>query len=285
MILDGKKIAEIRTKELIEEFQFIAKTINRKPVLAIVQVGDLNASNLYIKHKINKANELGVQVDLYKFKEDITQNMLLKKLDEINEKADGIIVQLPLPEKISSQLILNGIRLIKDVDGLCTKSTFNFYNENNELTYTPATAAAIMDIIEYYKIDIKDKKVAVIGRSYLVGKPTAFLLKKLGGNVSTYNRKTGIKGVESADILVSAAGQANLVKKENIKQGAVVIDAGTNWIIDEKTNKKIMVGDVNLEGDFDYVSSYTPVPGGVGPLTVVWLFKNLAKAIRTEYEF
>ncbi|MBZ4195396.1 bifunctional 5,10-methylenetetrahydrofolate dehydrogenase/5,10-methenyltetrahydrofolate cyclohydrolase [Mycoplasma tauri] len=283
IILDGVKIAKERTVELIAEFDEISKIIGRKPILSIIQVGDDPASSLYIRNKIKKAEQLGVEVILHKYDKNISQNMLLKKLDDINEKADGIVVQLPLPDHISPKVIMNGIRLEKDVDGLCEKSTFSFYNDKYEdLSFTPATAAAIMDIINYYKLDLNGKKVAVIGRSYLVGKPAAFLIKKLGANVSTYNRNTGIKGIESADLVVSAAGHPNLVKNSNVKEGAWLIDAGISLV--EKDGGKVFVGDANFNGDYSKLSGYTPVPGGVGSLTVIWLFKNLAKAIKHEYQ-
>ncbi|WP_029513828.1 bifunctional 5,10-methylenetetrahydrofolate dehydrogenase/5,10-methenyltetrahydrofolate cyclohydrolase [Mycoplasmopsis primatum] len=283
LILNGKKIADERTAELIKEFDEITKLIGRKPILSIIQVGDEPASTMYIKNKIKKAEELGVEVVFHKYESTISQNSLLKKLDDINEKADGIVVQLPLPEHISYKVIMNGIRLEKDIDGLCEKSTFNFYNDKYDLlSFTPATAAAITDIINYYKLDLKDKKVAVVGRSYLVGKPTAFLIKKYGATVATYNKNTGIKGIESADLVVLSAGQPGLAKQENFKEGAILIDAGFTMI--EKDGKKIFVGDADLEGDYSKLSAYTPIPGGVGPLTVVWLFKNLAKAIKYEFQ-
>lgn len=283
MILDGKVIAEQRIKELKEEVAAITKIIKRKPILSIIQLGDLPASSLYIKNKKRVGEQIGVEVRHHQYPTKMSQNSLLKKMDIINDEADGVIIQLPLPKHISPRVILNGVRLQKDIDGLCEKSKFNFYNEKEEeLYYIPATAQAIMDIVNYYKIDVNDKKVAVIGRSYLVGKPTAFLLKKAGGSVSTYNKNTGIKGVETADILVSSAGQPNLVTKDDIKRGAFLIDAGISWI--EKDGKKVMVGDANLEGDYEIVAGYTPVPGGVGPLTVVWLFKNLIKAVKHEFD-
>ncbi|WP_027334945.1 bifunctional 5,10-methylenetetrahydrofolate dehydrogenase/5,10-methenyltetrahydrofolate cyclohydrolase [Mycoplasmopsis felifaucium] len=284
MILAGDVIAKIRTQELKKEFDEITQIIGRKPILSIIQVGNIPSSSLYIKNKIKKAEELGVEVRIHNFKSTITQNNLLKKLDDINEEADGIVVQLPLPEHISPKVIMNGIRLQKDIDGLCEKSTFNFYNDKwDDLYFTPATAAAIMDIIKYYNIDVNGKKVSVIGRSYLVGKPTAFLLKKEGGLVSTYNRNTGVKGIENADILVTAAGEPGLVNPDNIKRGVYLIDAGITLVEDEQGNRKF-VGDADLKGQYELTSAYTPVPGGVGPLTVIWLFKNLAKAIKHEFQ-
>ncbi|WP_027120672.1 bifunctional 5,10-methylenetetrahydrofolate dehydrogenase/5,10-methenyltetrahydrofolate cyclohydrolase [Mycoplasmopsis lipofaciens] len=278
-ILDGKTIADKKTLELKKEFDYIRDELKRKPILAIIQVGDNKASNQYIKFKMRKAEELGVEVKHYRFKETARQRELLKKLDDINEEADGIIVQLPLPEHLSTQVILDAVRHEKDVDGLSTRNEFNFYNSiEKELSFVPATAIAVLDLMKEYKIELEDKKVAVIGRSHLVGKPTAFLIKKEKANVSTFNKNSGIKGVENADIVIVATGEAQMLKKENIKENAIVIDIGANFV--EHNDKSILVGDVDIEGLEGYISALAPVPGGVGPLTVVSLFSNLVKAIK-----
>lgn len=277
-ILDGKTLAQKRTKELIAQFKDIKEKLGRKPILSIIQVGDNPASTHYIKNKLKKAEELGVEAIHHHFPADIRQKDLLKKLDIINEKADGIVIQLPLPKEFATQVILDSVRIEKDIDGLCTRNAFNFYNQADDFTLVPATAIGILDLLNSYNIKMIDKKAAVIGRSSLVGKPTAFLLKQEGCNVSTYNRNTGIKGVENADIIVVAAGEAKLLKKENIKEGAVVVDVGSNWI--EVDGKKILHGDVDIETiPENYLSALAPVPGGVGPMTVISLFTNLAKSI------
>ncbi|QSF13797.1 bifunctional 5,10-methylenetetrahydrofolate dehydrogenase/5,10-methenyltetrahydrofolate cyclohydrolase [Mycoplasma sp. Mirounga ES2805-ORL] len=277
-ILNGKIIADQITSELKEEFKILNEQLGRKPKLAIIQVGNLEASNRYIEIKKRKAKELNVETAVYNFPDNVRQTKILKALDDINEDADGIIVQLPLNENLSSQVILDAVRHEKDIDGLSTRNAFNFYNETGEFCFTPATAEAIMTLLKYYKIELEDKKISVIGRSALVGKPTATLLKKENGIVSTYSKSTGIKGVESADLIVSATGVPNLISKENIKENSVVIDVGASVM--NVDGKNVLVGDVNTEGLEDHIKALSPVPGGIGPLTVCSLFKNLAKAIR-----
>ncbi|MBU4689778.1 bifunctional 5,10-methylenetetrahydrofolate dehydrogenase/5,10-methenyltetrahydrofolate cyclohydrolase [Mycoplasma zalophidermidis] len=282
-ILDGKIVAEQRAAELKNEFEKITKQIQRKPILAIIQVGENPSSDKYIEKKIAKAQELGVDARVYRFPDKIRYKSLLKKLDDINDEADGVIVQLPLPESLSTytQPILDAVRWEKDVDGLSTRNTFNFYNKTDDFSFTPATAQAIMTLIDYYNIEVSDKRVAVIGRSNLVGKPTAALFKNRNAAVSTHNRESGIKGVENADILVVATGVPNLICKKHIKEGAVVIDVGTTWI--EKDNKRVLCGDVNQEGLAEHISALAPTPGGVGPLTVICLFQNLLNALKNNH--
>ncbi|TNK94503.1 bifunctional 5,10-methylene-tetrahydrofolate dehydrogenase/5,10-methylene-tetrahydrofolate cyclohydrolase, partial [Mycoplasmopsis pullorum] len=235
--------------------------------LAIVQVGDNPASNKYIAQKIKKAEYLGVEVKLYKYKESITQDQLLKKMDNINDYSDGVIVQLPLPKHIPSQVIMDAIPYEKDIDGLSNRNEFTLYNSSktDDKFFVPATARAVLELMDHYKIDVKDKRVAVIGRSYLVGKPVAHIIKRKGANVATYDENTGIKGVENADILIVAAGEAKLVRSKNVKEGAIVIDVGTN--LDENL-PDVISGDVDFEDVKDKVAAITPVPGGVGPMTV-----------------
>ncbi|WP_029512933.1 bifunctional 5,10-methylenetetrahydrofolate dehydrogenase/5,10-methenyltetrahydrofolate cyclohydrolase [Mycoplasmopsis iners] len=285
----SKEIVNKLTEQLKKEFQLISAELNRAPRLAIIQIGDNEASNKYIKHKIMKANELGVEVKLHKFTEDIENKALLKEIDEINEYSDGIIVQLPIPEHLHTKVILDSVRLEKDVDGLSSKNEFNFYNDKDMEKYfhfIPATALAVQEIVNHYKIDLKDKKVAVVGRSNLVGKPIAHILKRIGGksiNIATYNKKSTIKGIENADIVVAGAGVPGLIKKENLKKGAIVIDVGTTYVCLENGKEKL-VGDVDLTDLEDHIVGITPVPGGVGPLTVMSIFINLAIAIQHQQD-
>lgn len=279
-ILKGKPVAEKLSENLKIEFKKVIEALGRKPILAIVRVGDNEVSTKFIQRKIEKANELGVEAKVYHFPESVKYKYLLRKLDDINEEADGIIVQLPLPEPLntSTQPILDAVRWDKDVDGLTNRNTFNFYNKTDEFNFTPATAQGVMELIDYYGIEVENKRAAVVGRSLLVGRPTANLLKSRNATVSTHNRESGIKGVENADILVVAAGSPKLIKKENIKEGAVVIDIGTSWVEENGENK--LVGDVDHDGLDGYIEAIAPTPGGVGPLTVVCLFANLLKAIK-----
>ncbi|WP_029906485.1 bifunctional 5,10-methylenetetrahydrofolate dehydrogenase/5,10-methenyltetrahydrofolate cyclohydrolase [Mycoplasmopsis opalescens] len=278
LILNGNVVAEKITAELKKEFAFLTKELRRKPNFAILQVGDNPASNKYIQYKMAKATDLGINVTLHKYPETVSQKFLLKKLDIINEEADGIIVQLPLPETIAKQVILDAVRHDKDIDGLSTRNAFNFYNDTEEFQFTPATAQAIMYLFEHYNIDLKDKKVGVVGPSHLVGKPVTHLIKRHTDLVSTYNKNSGIRGIENADVVVVATGVMHLISKSDLKEGAVAIDVGSTWI--EKDGKKVSRGDINPEGLEKHLSAFAPVPGGVGPLTVVALMQNLAKAIR-----
>ncbi|BBG40948.1 methylene tetrahydrofolate dehydrogenase [Mycoplasmopsis californica] len=282
-ILDGKVVANKLTLELKNEFAAVTKELGRKPILAIVFVGNNPASEKYIAKKIAKADELGVETQVYSFPEKIRYKQLLKKMDEINEIADGIIVQLPLPESINTytQPILDAVRFEKDVDGLSSRNSFNFYNKTKDFYFTPATAQAIMELLDYYNIDFDGKRVAVIGRSLLVGKPTANLLKTRNvGQVSTHNRESGIKGVENADILVVVAGVPHLINKKNIKEDAVVVDVGSTLV--EEDGTKCLRGDVDYTDLENHISALAPSPGGVGPLTVVCLFRNLLRAVKNN---
>ncbi|VEU70143.1 bifunctional 5,10-methylenetetrahydrofolate dehydrogenase/5,10-methenyltetrahydrofolate cyclohydrolase [Mycoplasmopsis glycophila] len=274
-ILSGKELAREELQKLKQDL--IDLQLPRKPRLAIVQVGDNPASNKYVEQKRKKCEEVGIEVLIHKFNENISQDRLLKKMDVINEYADGIIIQLPLPTHIPKQVILDAVPYDKDVDGLSTKNEFKLYNDTGQKHFVPATARAVLELMEHYKIDVQDKKVCVVGRSHLVGKPLAHIIKRMGANVATYDENTGIKGIENADILIVAIGVARYIKGENIKDGAVVIDVGTN--LDGELTKELY-GDVDYETAKEKASAMTPVPGGVGPMTVVCLLKNLIDIFR-----
>lgn len=284
IILDGKKLADIQFETLLKKYKDAIKEAGRQPKLGIVQVGDNPSSNKYIEHKMKRAELLGVKSTLYKFDQNISQNDLLKKMDKINEDEDGIVIQLPLPSDTITgpQVVLDSVQTDKDIDGLCSKNKFVFYNNPKNFHFVPAVVLGILDLLEYYKIPIDDQKIAVIGRSEMVGKPIAHILKMMGGKVYTYNEKTGIKGSENADLLIVAAGKAKLVKRSNVKEGAVVIDVGCN--LDDAIDRTKLIGDVDFDAVCDVISAIAPVPGGVGPLTVVSLFKNLLKSFKKQYE-
>ncbi|MFV8468207.1 bifunctional 5,10-methylenetetrahydrofolate dehydrogenase/5,10-methenyltetrahydrofolate cyclohydrolase [Mycoplasma sp. B6188] len=274
-ILSGKELAKSELAKLKQEL--IDLELPRALTMAIIQVGDNEASNKYIKHKLKVAEDLGIEATLYKFPEDISQDRLLKKMDRINEKHDGIIVQLPLPKHLPTQVILDAVPYDKDIDGLTSKNEFRLYNDQPEKHFVPATARGVLELMEYYKIDVEDKKVCVVGRSHVVGKPLAHIIKRMGATVATYNEETGIKGIESGDIVIVAIGVAKYIKAKNLKEGAIVIDVGTN--LDDKLTSELC-GDVDFEDVKDKVAAITPVPGGVGPMTVVSLMKNLVDIIR-----
>ncbi|UUM25038.1 bifunctional 5,10-methylenetetrahydrofolate dehydrogenase/5,10-methenyltetrahydrofolate cyclohydrolase [Mycoplasma sp. 3686d] len=273
-ILSGKELAKRELDKLKKELAEL--NYHRKPRLAIIQVGDNPASDKYVQQKLLKCEYIGVEGQLFKFPEKITQNRLLQKMDDINEWADGVIVQLPLPPHIPIQVILDAVPYDKDVDGLSTKNEFALYNEAGK-HFVPATARAVLELMHEYNIEVKNKKVCVVGRSHLVGKPLAHIIKRRGANVATFDENTGIKGIESANILIVAIGVARYIKSHNVKQGVIVIDVGTN--LDAQIPDEIY-GDVDFESVKTKASAITPVPGGVGPMTVVCLLKNLIDSIK-----
>ncbi|TDV24150.1 methylenetetrahydrofolate dehydrogenase (NADP+)/methenyltetrahydrofolate cyclohydrolase [Mycoplasmopsis mustelae] len=274
-ILSGVELAQAELLKLKNEIAQLSD--EDKPILSIVQVGDNPASNKYVTSKLKKCREIGLIGHLHKFPETITQKLLLKKLDHINETSSGVIIQLPLPDHIPQQVILDAVPHEKDIDGLSSRNEFLLYNDVPEKHFIPATARAILELLEHHNIDVKDKKVCVVGRSKVVGKPIAHLIKRMGADVATFNERTGLKGVESGDIVIVAIGEAKHVKAHNLKEGAIVIDVGTN--LDNKLTETL-AGDVDFESVKDKVSAITPVPGGVGPVTVVSLLKNLMDIIR-----
>ena len=273
ILLDGKKVAAQKTIELQQRIN----VLKQKPVCVIIQVGDLFESNKYIANKIKKAQELGIEISLQKFNDpQISQIDLINYIqDLINSHSFkshlGIIMQLPLPIDFDKQLILDTIDPSCDIDGLSTTNMKNFYQDQKPFMI-PATAKAILTLLNAYQIELNNKKMMVIGESNLVGKPTKHLLKKYSNDVSSRNIDTGIKGSEAVDLLVVAAGSAKLIKADNVKDQAVVVDVGINTL-----NNKKVVGDVDFEAVKDKVLAISPTPGGVGPLTVISLFENLVE--------
>ena len=302
-LLLGAPVREEIKKDLISRL----KKLHREPLLVIVQVGNRADSNTYIRNKIKFGEEVGIKVFLNKFEENIEEEKLIEEITKISKDGDvnGIIVQLPLPSNIDSGKVINSIPKNKDADGLTTSPPAPLLakerGEENILLVTPATAKAVLSIFNYYGIPIKSKKIAVVGRSRLAGGPIAELLKSLGGEIETCDRSTqNIKEVcKNADIIISAAGQIGLIDKSFVKPGQVIIDVGINRITPlrsgpipsspltlrgepEKTqlvvdinSKPKIVGDVNFEEVEPIVEAITPVPGGIGPLTVACLFENL----------
>lgn len=277
IILDGEKIAQLKTDELKKR----VLALKKKPIFYIIQVGDLFESNKYIKHKIKKGNDLFIDIKLKKFSENITEAELVffiqnKLLIESKDCCDGIIIQLPLPNHINKQTVLDSINPMFDIDGLSSINMYNFYNDLNHF-FIPATARGIITLLNFYKINLLNKNIIVIGESNLVGKPIKHLLSKYTKNISSRNIETGIYDTEKADILIVAVGSPKLIKKENVKENAVVVDVGINTF----DNNKI-VGDVDFDDVKDKVYAISPTPGGVGPLTVISLFENLIEKCEKE---
>lgn len=265
-IMDGKAAAErIRAGAKAE----IAK-LREKPGLAAVLVGDNPASKVYVDIKRKTCDEVGVYSELYKLPESTTEKELLSLIEKLNksEKIHGILVQLPLPRHISEAKVIGAIAQEKDVDGFTPENVGKLMAGREGAL--PCTPKGIIRLIEEYGIDISGKNAVVIGRSNIVGKPTALMLMNRDATVTVCHKKTEnlTQFTENADIIIAAAGKPKLVTAEMVKNGVVVIDVGIN-----KVDGKI-VGDVDFENVRNKAGYITPVPGGVGPMTVAMLIEN-----------
>jgi methylenetetrahydrofolate dehydrogenase (NADP+)/methenyltetrahydrofolate cyclohydrolase len=285
-ILSGTEVREHRLVELKNRFAGISPT----PELAIIQVGDRPDSTAYINGKIAFGKQVGVITHHIHLPESATQDEILTEVKKCNENRSikGIIVQLPLPEHIDRHQVINTIDSAKDIDGL-TEVNVNLLNENNPKAVVPATARGVMELLKYYGVDLMGKKVTVVGRSALVGKPIAQLLSNSGAIVTVAHSKTVdlVKETISANIIIVAVGKLGLITREHVRPGQVIVDVGINTVqgekLDEEVPRRKLVGDI----DFDEVSkiigpdgAISPVPGGVGPMTILSLFENLADVSR-----
>ncbi|MEI6420393.1 MAG: bifunctional 5,10-methylenetetrahydrofolate dehydrogenase/5,10-methenyltetrahydrofolate cyclohydrolase, partial [bacterium] len=272
LTLDGKKIRETRLPTLKAEFL----TLPSVPTLAIVQVGDRADSNSYINQKKIFGEKIGVKTWHLKFTEDVGQEKVIEEIKNLNldPEIQGIIAQLPLPEGWDKKSVINSIAPEKDVDGLTAVNQEKFY-AGDASAFVPATARGVMTMLDFYNISITGKKAVVVGRSELVGKPIAQLLKMRGAEVEVCHRQTlDVPAVtRTADVLVVAAGNPKMIKVDFVKERSVVVDVGIN-----KTLDGVLCGDVDFENVKDKVQAISPVPGGVGPLTVLSLFENLLLA-------
>ena len=272
-IIDGKLIAS----KVKEQVSIAVSDLNQKsifPGLATIIVGNDAASSIYVKNKRKSAKEVGIESFQYELSEKIQEKELLELINELNlnSDVDGILVQLPLPKHINSDLIIDSIDVNKDVDG------FNVINAGKTFigrdSVIPCTPLGCLLMLKSIKIELKGKNAVIIGRSNIVGKPMAQLLLNEDCTVTIVHSKTfNIQAlVKEADIVVAAVGSANLVKGSWIKKGAVVIDVGINRLKVE--DKNILVGDINFNEVKDIASYITPVPGGVGPMTIACLLMN-----------
>lgn len=264
ILLSGKELALQETKNL----EKITSLIKRRLKLVIIQVGNLEESNRYINHKIKKAHEIGIYTEWIKFNVETGEESLVKEIKKCNKKYDGIIVQLPLPDHLNKQRVLDVILPENDIDGLTTTNGLNFYRGTPPY-FIPATANAIYMLLDYYKIKLKDQKILVIGESNLVGRPIKNILSNYSNYVDSTNKEKGISHANQYDILIVAAGIPHLIKEQHVKENAIVIDVG----ITIENNK--IIGDVDFDSVKHKALAISPVPGGVGPLTVISLLKNL----------
>lgn len=273
-IIDGLMISNKIKEELKENIE----KLNIKPSLTVIQVGDNSASNLYIKNKKKACLYVGIDFNLVKFDENVSEEEVIDKIKELNydKRVNGIILQLPLPNFLNANRIINYISPLKDVDGLTCYNVGNLSLGNECLV--SCTPLGIMELLKEYKVDLSSKNVCIVGRSNLVGKPLIQLLLREDATVSVCHSKSyDIKHFTSfADVLIVAAGHANLITKDMVKDNAVIIDVGIN-----KEND-VLSGDVCFDEVIKKASLITPVPGGVGPMTVACLLKNVVKAYKMQ---
>ena len=270
-ILDGKKVKEEKLKELKEQI----KKLNEKLGLVVIQIGEDPASKVYVSQKEKMAENLNFKFQHIKLPEDVEEEKVLKIIDDLNsdDSIDGILVQMPMPKHLNPKKIQNRIHPNKDVDGLTDINMGRL--AHNVDTLVPCTPMGIIHLLEYYKIDISGKNVVIVGRSDLVGKPLASLMTNYNATVTLCHSKTKNlhEFTTNADILIAAVGVPKLIKKDDVKEDSVIIDVGINRMKDNT-----LCGDVDFENIKDKVSFITPVPGGVGPMTVCELGYNTYKA-------
>lgn len=288
-IIDGKAIAAEIKKEIAAEVNEIIAKGGKRPHLAAILVGHDGGSETYVAHKVRACEECGFTSTLIRYEDDITEETLLAKVEELNNDADvdGFIVQLPLPKHIDEQKVIETIDYRKDVDG------FHPINAGR-LTiglpcYLSATPNGIMELLRRYNIDTKGKKCVVLGRSNIVGKPVANLMLQKGtpGDATVticHSRTANIdEECRQADIIIAALGQPHFVKENMVKEGAVIIDVGTTRVPTTETKSGFrLMGDVDYPNVAPKCSYITPVPGGVGPMTIVSLMQNTLLAAKGE---
>jgi methylenetetrahydrofolate dehydrogenase (NADP+)/methenyltetrahydrofolate cyclohydrolase len=289
-LLDGKKTSEDIKNEIAAEVQSIKAAGGKVPHLAAVIVGTNGASLTYVGSKVKSCQQIGFDSTLVALPEDITEADLLAKIKELNEddNLDGYIVQLPLPKHIDEQKILLAIDPDKDVDGF---HPTNFGRMALEMeSFIPATPFGIMELLERYKVETSGKHTVVIGRSHIVGRPMSILMSRKGNPgdstvTLTHSRTKNLaEFTKNADIIITALGVPEFLKEDMVKDGVVIIDVGITRVDDASNSKGYVIkGDVDFDGVSKKASFITPVPGGVGPMTIAMLLKNtlLARKMRS----
>jgi methylenetetrahydrofolate dehydrogenase (NADP+)/methenyltetrahydrofolate cyclohydrolase len=289
-LINGKEIAQNLRNELKKEIENLRAKTGKIPGLAVVQIGSVAASSVYVKAKTKSAKEVGIEVIDHHLEEETTEEELLQIVIKLNnqENVNGILVQLPLPSHINEQIILDSIHPEKDADGFhpLNVGKLSIANHNNENLLIPCTPYGCLIMLKGLGINLEGKNAVVIGRSNIVGKPMAQLLLKESCTVTIAHSKTKNleKVCQNADIVVAAVGRPEIVKGSWIKKGAIVIDVGINRIevnINGESKNKL-VGDVNFEEAEKNASAITPVPGGVGPMTIACLLRNTTIAFKNS---
>lgn len=278
IILDGKKVRDflaIRIKQELIKF-------DSRPKLVIIQVGNDERSTVYVKQKKFFGEKLGFEVEHIQCNKKISEEELILKIESLNSSLviNGIIVQFPLPKNINQVKVVEAINPEKDVDGLNSKNLglLLIGKSNNNEGFIPATTKGILSLLDFYKISIEGKKVTIIGRSLLVGRPTALAFLNRNATVNICHSKTKNLNTEvrNADIVISVVGKPNFIKSGFVKARQIIIDVGITKV------KKDLFGDVDFKPVSKIVHAISPVPGGVGPMTVVSLFDNLLTAYKRQ---
>lgn len=274
-ILDGKKVA----RAMLQELQTQIETFGVKPKLGIILVGDNPASLGYVRNKIKKCDQIGMEHQLIEFPADATEAAVLEKIRDINQDPlfNGLIVQLPVPSQIDAKHIIEAIDPAKDVDGFHPVNIGKMFLGLSSLV--SATPAGIMRLLHEYNIQVAGKNVVIIGRSNIVGKPLSIMMVNQGATVTVCNRSTcDLQAVmRSADILIAAAGSPHLVQAAFVKPAAVVVDVGSTYRDGQ------LLGDVDPAGLENIASFFAPVPGGVGPMTIAMLLSNTVTAYTMQH--
>jgi methylenetetrahydrofolate dehydrogenase (NADP+)/methenyltetrahydrofolate cyclohydrolase len=288
-ILDGKKISNDIKDEISKEVSEILKSSGKQPHLAAILVGNNGASQTYVNAKVKACKRVGFKSTLIRLDENISQNILLNEIKKVNdnEDIDGLIVQLPLPKNFDESLVTNSILSSKDVDGFHPLNIGNMVL--NLPTFISATPAGIIELISRYNIETSGKNCVVVGRSNIVGSPMSILMSRNTnpGNATVtlaHSRTTNLKELcLKADILIVALGKANFITADMVKDGACVIDVGISRVKSETTKSGWkLIGDVNFLEVSQKCSFITPVPGGVGPMTIAMLLKNTLLASKSK---
>ena len=277
--IDGKAFSQVILEKTREEHNQLKEKYGKQAGLAVVIVGNNPASQVYVRNKMKACENVGFYSENIELDENISEEELLQEIDKLNknDRINGILVQLPLPAHINELKIIDSISPEKDVDGFHVANIGKMVI-GDETGFLSCTPYGIMQLLEEYKIEIAGKDAVIIGRSNIVGKPMALMLIQKGATVQVCNSRTKDlrKKLNDADIIIVAAGVPKLLKKEDVKEGAVVIDVGIN-----RVDGKIC-GDVDYEEVAEKASYITPVPGGVGPMTIASLIKNTFKSYKNS---
>ena len=275
--INGKKIASNLNEELKDKLQRLKMQNNIIPTLVVILIGHNPASSVYVKNKQIKANEIGINSVVKKLDAKVTEKELLEIINHYNKdnEVDGILVQLPLPSHINSNKIIDAISYEKDVDGFNSKNIGLLAQGRPYVV--PCTPLGCLKLLQT-EIDSLETSILVIGRSNIVGRPLAYLLTNYNATVTLAHSKTkNLKELcKKNEIIIAATGIPKMIKKDWVKEQAVIIDVGINQVLDEE-NKKVLVGDVDYADVFSKVKAITPVPGGVGPMTIHCLLENTFK--------